>query len=147
MAGRPRPEDVQALFRLLRIVFVAMLVSVACYWLVLEVISASLPVRLPGPEKTVLRLVALGLVLLVLYLRFSRIGELLAPTLPLQFSERIRKLRTHYLGSYVLSETIALLGLILKVFGATRLQAAPFFVVAVALLFLCYPRLPEDIRG
>jgi hypothetical protein len=147
MAGRPRPDDVQALSRLLKIVFAAMLVSVGCYWLVLEVISASLPVRVLGPEKNLLRLVAVGMVVAVLYLRFGEIDKLLAPATPTDPARRIIRLRALYIASYAISEGIALIGLTLKFLGATRLQTAPFFILAVALLILCYPRLPGGVQG
>ncbi len=147
LAGKPRPDDVQTLARLLKLVFIAMLVSVGCYWLVSEVISASLPVRILGPEKTLLRILGLALTVVVLYLRFGRIADLLAPAVTTDLAERIRKLRVTYIGSYMVAEAVAVLGLVLKILGATRLQAAPFFVVAAALLVVCYPRLPGDTRG
>jgi hypothetical protein len=145
--GKPRPDDVQALARLLNLVYLAMLVSVGCYWLVSEVISSSLPARVLGPEKTVLRIFGLALTVVVLYLRFGRIAELLRPAVPTDFAVRIKKLRASYIGSYIVAETVAVLGLILKILGATPLQVAPFFAVALVLLMLCYPRLPEQVRS
>src|SRR3990170_6490717 len=79
---------------------------------------------------------------IVLYLRFARLGPLLAEASG-DFGQRLARLRFHYILCYTLSEAVALYGFVLRFLGGSREDSIPFFLAAVVLFLLCYPCPPQ----
>jgi len=130
----------------LTVIFVAMLVLVGLYWLASELIPPATPTALPE-VKMILRLFACGSAGAVLFVRFSLIADLLSPIVPADIAKSQAKLRSYHIICYALSTGVAFAGLALRLVGASRTQALPFFLGAVVLFVLCYPRLPEEDRN
>ena len=135
------PTDPAAFSRFLKILYFTLFGTVGLYWLVLELLAANVEPRESGMEKTLLAALAAACGVVVLYFRFSRIPPLLAEASG-DFSQRLARLRFHYILSYTLSEAVALYGFVVRMLGGAREEAAPFFLGAVALFLLCYPRVP-----
>ncbi len=140
----PPPMDVHALSRLLKILFSVMVLSVMLYGVAIAEVAPQIQSRPPGSMKTALSVLAALAGLAVLYLRFSKIGALLSPDAPTDTPKRLVKLRQYYTVCYVLSECTALFGVALRYQGASVREVIPFFLGALILFGLCYPRLPSD---
>ena len=129
--------------RFTKILYFTLLASVGLYWAVLELVAGSRePVEVEG-VKPMLLLLGGGLAVAVLYIRFSRFPPLLFDP-NVELAQRLARLRFYYILCYILSEAVALYGFCLRLLGGTRAEAAPFFLAAVALFLLCYPRPPES---
>ncbi len=135
------PTDAAAFSRFLKILYFTLFGTVGLYWLVLEMLAANIEPHELGPMKHGLAAAAAIIGGAVLYLRFARLGPLLADASG-DFGQRLARLRFHYILSYTLSEAVALYGFVVRVLGGAREEAIPFFVGAVALFLLCYPRVP-----
>lgn len=145
-SASPPPPDAGAIARVIKIVYFVLFATVGFYWGVLELPSSNIEPRAPGPLRWAL--VALGgaSAVSVLYLRFSRLPTLTgSPTT--SPAQRLAQMRVLYLLSFALAESVALYGFLLRMLGASRQDAVPFFVAAVVLFLLCYPRVPEGITG
>ena len=126
--------------RVLLIVWFAFLWTVAVYWIVMQFLKPQ-----PGDVELLRNiLLALGAAMgaAVLYIRVARIGALLSKATPASAAE-VAKLRSLYIVCFVLSEAVALYGFVLHLIGASRAEIVPFFLAAVVLLLVCYPRLPQ----
>lgn len=137
----PTP-DLKALRRFLQILYFTLFATLGLYWVVLEQLAAEIKPAELGFLKTALAACAAGTGGIVLYVRFSRIGPLLAETTS-DLNQRSARLRASYILCYALSEAVALWGFMVRVLGGERAEAIPFFLGAVVLFLLCYPRLPE----
>lgn len=140
------PPDLAVFKRLTQVIYFVLFGTVGLYWVVLEMLAASVEPRDLGTIKHVLFAVAAGSAGFVLYLRFARIPPLL-DQLTGDFSQRFSRLRYYYLLCHVLSEAVALYGFALRVLGGERADALPFFGASVVLFLLCYPRLPQTPGG
>jgi len=135
---------VHALSRFLRIVFLVMVLSVIFYGGVMAEVAPQLESRPLGSVKSSLTVLAALSGLVALYVRFNKIGALLSPDVPTDTLKRLVKLRQYYTVCYVLSECTALFGVALRYQGASVREVIPFFLGALILFGLCYPRLPSD---
>ena len=79
--------------------------------------------------------------------RLLKIHALLSPDAPTDTPKRLVKLRQYYTVCYVLSECTALFGVALRYQGASVQEVIPFFLCALILFGLCYPRLPSDLES
>lgn len=140
----PPAVDVKALLRFLKIVYFSMFVAVGLYWVVLEEVAARIEPAELGVVKTSLAAVAAILGGVVLYLRFARIGALLTETTS-DWSQRLARLRFFYILCFTLSEAVAIYGFVVRFLGGDRGDAIPFFLGAVVLFLLCYPRVPAAL--
>jgi len=138
----PPSADAQAVFRLLRLIYVAMFASVGAYWLVGEVVARQTEITAPAIIARVLQVVAAGTVLAVLVLRFQRIPALTATALASEPAALLARLRVLYLVCFALAEAVALYGLVLRFLGVPRADVTLFFLAAAVLFLLCYPRPP-----
>ncbi len=107
-------------------------------------VAPQLESRPLGSVKTSLTVLAALSGLVALYVRFNKIGALLSPDVPTDTLKRLVKLRQYYTVCYVLSECTALFGVALRYQGASVREVIPFFLGALILFGLCYPRLPSD---
>jgi len=141
-----RPEsplnDPAVFGRFLKLLYFILFATVGLYWMVLEMLAAQIEPAELGMMKTGLAAVAAILGGVVLYLRFSRIGALLTETIG-DWSQRLARLRFFYIICFTLSEAVALYGFVVRFLGGERGDAIPFFLGAVVLFLLCYPRVPE----
>lgn len=141
----PPPES--AVFkRFLFILYFTLFATVGLYWVVLEMLAPGVEPADMGMMKKGLGAAAAVCAAVVLYLRFGQIATLLADTTG-ELSSRLARLRLYYIISYTLSEAVALYGFALRMIGADRADAVPFFLGAVALFLLCYPRMPGSPPG
>lgn len=139
----PDTSEFKASRRFLQILYFTLFATVGMYWLVLEMMAPGLEPRDVGAIKLPLQGVAGGTALGVLYLRFVRLAPLLAGSTT-DLTQLVPRLRFYYILCYTLSEAVALYGFVLRLLGASREEAVAFFVAAVILFVLCYPRLPES---
>jgi len=143
----PPPMDVHALSRLLKILFSVMVLSVMLYGVAIAEVAPQIQSRPPGTMQTGLGVMAAIVGLGVLYVRFNKIHALLSPDAPTDIPVRLTKLRQYYIVCYVLSESTALYGVALRYQGASVREVIPFFLCALILFGLCYPRLPSDLES
>src|SRR5207249_9641340 len=139
----PPPMDVHALSRFLKILFSVMVLSVLLYGVAIAEVAPQIQSRPPGAMQTGLRVMAAMAGLAALYVRFSKINALLSPDAPTDTPKRLVKLRQYYTVCYLLSECTALWGVALRYVGASVREVIPFFLGALILFELCYPRLPS----
>ena len=136
------PTDLAAFNRFLKILYFTLFGTVGMYWLVLEMLAAQIEPRELGFTRSGFGAAAAATGGLVAYLRFARIGAFLAEVSG-DFGQRLARLRFHYILCYTLSETVALYGFVLRFLGGSREDSIPFFLAAVVLFLLCYPRPPQ----
>jgi hypothetical protein len=110
------------------------------YWMAMQMIPAN-PQDVPAIRNVLMGVAGVeGAV--ALYLRIARIGALLSKAAPASASD-VARLRSLYIVCFALAEAVALCGFVLHFVGATPAEIVPFFLAAVVLLLLCYPRLPQ----
>lgn len=145
-SASPPPPDAGAIARVIKIVYFVLFATVGFYWGVLELLATNIEPRDPGTLKWALLAVSGASAVSVLYLRFSRIPTITdSPTT--DPAQQLAQMRGLYLVSFALAESVALYGFLLRMLGASRADAVPFFVTAVVLFLLCYPRLPAEFSG
>jgi len=144
---RQAPDKfMEATARFLKTLYGLLLATIPMYWFVQEQMAAETEPDEIGPLKIVLMATAGGVAAAVLYLRFSRLGPLLRTPMTDPVKETA-PVRFYYILCYTLSESVALYGFMLRVLGSSREDAIPFYVAAVGLFVVCYPRLPPKIAS
>ena len=133
----------QAVFRLLRLIYVALFASVGAYWLVGEVIAGQAEVLAPSIMVRVVEAAAGLAILSVLVFRFQLIAALTATALRSNPAAVLARLRVLYIVCFALAEAVALYGLVLRLLGVPSGEATLFFLASAVLFLLCYPRLPR----
>lgn len=146
---QPVPEptgEMAAYKRVMTILYLALLVSVPMYGIVAELVAANRERGEPGVVKTALLAVGAGTVAAVLFIRFSLIPpQLQRPELEL--AKRLTRLRGYYIVCFALSEAVALYGLVLRFAGGRLPDSLPFFIVALGMFAVCYPRMPQTMSS
>ena len=138
------PVDIQAQARFMKLLFFVMVFSVGMYGVAIQFIGPTAE-QSPNGVRIGLEACAGAASLAVLVVRFVLIARVLVPDMPIPSAERLAKVRTYFIVCYVFSESVALLGFVLRVLGARLMDAAPLFAGSLILFALCYPRLPEDL--
>jgi len=138
---------VESTKRYLKIVFFVLVFWVLLYGVVLKRVQIPAASHPPGSMITGLMIVAVTTALIVLYLRFKKIGALLPPDVATPLPERLGRTQALFILCFVLSQSVALYGFVLGVLGAENRDVLPFFVGALVLFALCYPRLSSDSFG
>lgn len=131
----------------LKTVFFALVLSVLLYGVALKFVQIPASSQPPGSMKTGLMVVAGATALIVLYLRFKKIVGLVSVDDATPLTERLGRIRAVFILCFVLSESVALYGFALGFLGAGIRDVLPFFVGALVLFALCYPRIPADSFG
>jgi hypothetical protein len=128
--------------RTVRLIQIAMLVSIGIYAVVGEIAGA----RLTTDAKTLYA---------ISFASISLVGAILVvrKTLVLQSEEELKakpgdpvvlaRWKTGYIVSYALCEALALFGLLLRFMGFSLAQVWPYYAGALVLLLLFWPRLPQ----
>jgi hypothetical protein len=132
--------------RLVRLVQIAMLVSIAMYVLVGEMIG-----RTVAPSSTMfyaLSFISISTVGAIVVVRRTLIlpSEALLREKPGD-STLLTRWKTGYIATYVLCEALALFGLILRLVGFTLADVRSFYLGAFVLLLLCSPRAARKELG
>jgi 4-amino-4-deoxy-L-arabinose transferase-like glycosyltransferase len=132
-----------ASLRLLRVIQIAFLVSVAFYVAIPEKVGPH-EVRDVKQLQIVLGLLAGSLVVTILFFRQRLLGpaEDVLRTQP-EEGVALRRWRTANLATLVCAEAVVLYGMVLRFLGGTLPQAAPFYAAGVLLMFIFTPRRPE----
>lgn len=137
----------ESALRRLRLVQIAMLVSIALYVFVGEAAAG----RTAAPNTTVFHAIS--------FVSISIVGAIFVVrrTLVVPSEVRLRekpddgvlltRWRTGFICTYVLCEALALLGLVLRMVGFALAQVWPYYVGGFALMLLCWPRRPRAEAG
>lgn len=128
--------------RFLRLVHILMLISICLYFWLGEWIKKQPETLDPAFLKglAILALITGGVVLFVRVQLLSGAEEQLR--LQSDNTAALQRWNFLYILSFALSESIALYGIALRVMGASRTQAAGFYVGAIALMLLSTPHRP-----
>jgi hypothetical protein len=137
----------ESALRLLRIVQIAMLASIALYVFVGEAAAR----RAVAPNITMsyaISFVSISIVGVIFVVRRTLIlpAEVQLRTKP-DDGVLLARWRTGYICTYALCEALALSGLVLRVLGFTLAQVWPYYLGGFALLLLCWPRRPRAEAG
>jgi hypothetical protein len=139
-------RDLEAYTLMLRVVYFALLATVAMYWFVQELVAANRESAELGLLPAVFLVGGASTVMVVLVLRFSVIPPLLSAATT-GLAPRLARLRMYYILCFALAEAVALYGFVLRILGGNREDTIPFYVAAIVLLALCYPRTPQTTAG
>lgn len=134
-----------AALRTVRLIQIAMLVSIGIYVVVGEMASRHL-----NPEATVLYAIS--------FASISVVGAILVvrKTLVLESEAQLRekpgdgvllaRWKMGYIVTYALCEALALFGLVLRMMGFARTHVWPYYAGSAVLLLLFWPRAPRAER-
>lgn len=141
----PQPTNSVAMtLRLLRIIYFAFFASIPVYFVIGQVLGS----KVPRAELTLLRnvlwLVGAANAVLAVAFRYRLMPALPPDEDPVPALPRVRGA---YLASFALAESVAVLGLVLRMLGGTLHETLPFFAVAVVLFAILFPRLPDTYIG
>ena len=134
-----------AALRTIRLIQVAMLVSIGIYAVVGEVAGTRLVVN--ANTLYAISFASISLVGAILVVRKTMVLQSEA-----ELAEKpddaviLARWRTGYTVTYVLCEALALFGLLLRIMGFPLLQVWPYYAGSIALLLLFWPRLPQINR-
>lgn len=143
---QPARTELQAHKAVLLVLYFALLATVAMYWFVQELVAADREPAELGLLSTVLLIVGAGTAMVVLVLRFSLIPPLLSAA-TMEMAPRLARLRAYYIVCFALAEAVALYGFVSRLLGSSREDTIPFYLAAIVLFALCYPRAPETLGG
>jgi hypothetical protein len=133
-----------ASLRIVRIVRIAMLLSIVMYGFVGE--YARPPMNSPNPIIFyALTFVSISMAALIIWMRRLLISPAEA-VLAANASETtaLNRWRAGYMVIYAICEAIALYGLVLRFLGFTLSQVAPFYAAGFILLVFLSPRPPSN---
>ncbi len=135
-------KDIETAWRTVRIVHFAVLLTIPIYGVVGE---------FTGPQdakdvawlQQILMVVAAASIVLMLLVRKHRVS-------PAEEALRLRPEEADSLGrwvlgnvaSFALCQSVGVCGLVLRLLGGTLAQSLPFYVAAIGLLLLLWPRRP-----
>ena len=139
--GAMNPRQV---IRKLRIVWAAMLFSLGLYTLVLLRIHRPAVIHLERTVQVGIALLGIVTGVVVLYLRFIRIANLIASAGSMDDKTLAAQANYHYLLCYVFSQAVALYGFVLAFLHGDHNIYVPLFLGGLMLMLLCYPRLPAN---
>jgi hypothetical protein len=137
------PSHAAAAMRVLRVLQAAMLASVVVIAVIGELVGP--PERQLGATLYILSAVALmdaGFVVFVRAAIIPRAEHDLRQNL--NDAGLWKQWRTTYVVAYVVAESVALFGLLLRFLGASLGRIIPLYVIAAALIFFSTPRPPES---
>jgi hypothetical protein len=137
-------RDPAAFDLFLKVIYFCLLASVGLYWVALVLLVQDREPVDMAPWRIPLIIEAAATFLVTLYLRYARIGPLLEDTAS-ELTRRLSRLRFFYILSYVLSESVALVGFALAFLAANPNEFLPFFAATIVLFLLCYPQKPKTL--
>jgi hypothetical protein len=136
-----QPKDSRSALLLLRVTFFVLLWACALEWIAPS--FAPPPFSWSGwPIELILAAVGVIESAVILYIRFVKISELLSSCEGELTGEALRMAFTYYFVCLVCCNAVAVYGLFERLGGISAKRAAPFYVGAIILLLICYPRLP-----
>ena len=134
-----------ATLRTLRLMQIAMLVSIAICAVVGEVVGARLSTN--ASTLYAISVASISLVGAILVVRKTMVLQSEVELMEKPGDPAIvSRWKTGYLVTYVLCELLALFGLLLRIMGFTLLQVWPYYAGSAVLLLLFWPRLPQTNR-
>jgi hypothetical protein len=137
-----QPKNVRTAQRQLEVVFFLLLGACFVEWIVPSLVQSSF--TWPSRHiELILAVFAIGDAVVILYFRYVLLVRLLSSEDGELAGERLAKAFAYYLVCLVCANAVAIYGLLGRIGGVTPGRAAPFYVGAVVLLLLCYPRLPQ----
>lgn len=134
--------------RLLRLVQIGMLVSIALYVFVGEEVAGRVSVAPNTTMAYAISVVSISIVGVIFVVRRT----LVLPS-EVQLREKpddgalLARWRIGFVCTYALCEALALFGLVLRIVGFTLAQVWPYYVGGFALILLCAPRRPRAEAG
>ncbi len=134
----------QAALRIVRILWIAVLLALAIFIVLPEIVA----VRPQPASPTVFVAITVVAFWIVGLAFFMRRRWILTATSTLSSDPKnanaLARWRTGYIICLALSESIGLYGLVLRFVGFSLSHVAPFYVVAAVLLFYFRPQIPTD---
>lgn len=133
----------EATVRMLRLLQIAMLVSIGLYVFIGE--RVALPPTIPNPAVFyVMSLVAITVIGIILVVRRTLVlqSEAALRTRSLD-TATLNRWRAGYITTYALSEALATFGLVLRFLSFTLSQVAPFYIAAFILMLFFTARQPS----
>jgi hypothetical protein len=137
----------ESILRQLRLVQIAMLVSIALYVFVGEEAAG----RVAAPNTTMFYAIS--------FVSISVVGAVFVVRRTLVFASEVQlretpddgallaRWRSGYICTYALCEALALFGLVLRMAGFRLAEVWPYYVGGFALMLLCAPRRPRAEAG
>lgn len=137
-----------AAVRIVQLIRIALMVSIVLYALVGEIAGRN---SMPAPDNniyfavTLVAVIAVATIVVMRRLLVLRAeGELAKDP---EDRAALSRWRTGYIVTYMLSEAVALFGLVLRMIGFSLSQVATFYVVGLILMMFFGPRRPSQEMG
>ncbi len=141
--NRPLDWEPKKLLRLLRTVWALMLASLVMYAFVAKKLVPTAATAPPNHEfQFGISFTGMAFAIVVLFLRFSRISDLLSQLGSTEFKLLARKIYATYIISFVFAEAVSLFGFVLFVMRGDPEYYLALYLGGVLLMLLCFPRLP-----
>ena|SRR5579864_4514360 len=133
-----------SVLKMLRIVHIAMLISIGMYVIVGELIASRSPIVARPTFFYVLSVLSITTIGVILVVRRTLVLHS-ETTLRVKSNDlaTLNRWRTGYLITYALSESLALFGLIVRLAGFSLSQAVTFYLPGFVLMFFFRPRPPS----
>lgn len=138
-----RALDPKAVVKMLRIVFVAMLLSLFLYPVVLLQIQNRPEAHLDRTFQ--MGILAAGIVTgaVVIFLRFVHIPGIFSSSEPPEPRQLAGQVLISFILCFVFSESTALFGFVLAILRGDSRYYIPLYLAGVLLMVACYPQLPS----
>jgi hypothetical protein len=142
MPGQPAAPTIDGTLRLLRTLYLILLVAMLLYVAIAERTEHQLinmnRTFLAGLGGVAVLLVGIAIIVQVKVIR-PALETLQAKP---DDAASLGRWRSGSFASYVMAEGLVLFGLCLRFLGGTRAQALPFYVIGIALMLFWFPRRP-----
>lgn len=131
--------------KMLRIVHIAMLISIGMYVIVGELIASRSPIAARPAFFYVISVLSITTIGVILVVRRTLVLHS-ESTLRVKSNDlaTLNRWRTGYIITYALSESLALFGLIVRVAGFSLSQAVTFYLPGFVLMLFFRPRPPSS---
>jgi hypothetical protein len=134
-----------SVLKMLRIVHIAMLISIGMYVIVGELIASRSPIAARPAFFYVISVLSITTIGVILVVRRTLVLHS-ESTLRVKSNDlaTLNRWRTGYIITYALSESLALFGLIVRVAGFSLSQAVTFYLPGFVLMLFFRPRPPSS---
>ena len=134
-----------SVLKMLRIVHIAMLISIGMYVIVGELIASRSPIAARPAFFYVISVLSISTIGVILVVRRTLVLHS-ESTLRVKSNDlaTLNRWRTGYIITYALSESLALFGLIVRLAGFSLSQAVTFYLPGFVLMLFFRPRPPSS---
>ena len=147
-------DEVDAMTKKLRLVWLALLVSIVLYVTVAEMVKPEnvgsvFDSRIVHGALIALAVLLVGVAVVLRQRKVRPFEEEVRSgrvstegALSPEQTSQVGRWQGGHLASWIMCEAVALFGFVLRFLGGTRLEAAPFYAVAVLLMVVWMPKKP-----